>query len=178
MAGGSTSGHAQAANSQVQQLGGQLAAVRARNRWLTQENTDLIRKMNVEKSKARNAVAAARHQVAREYRRQEAALNARGRALAARKAALDRRERKVTGLEHAWAANTIPGDGIFLVGSDIEPGTYKAPASANCYYARLASLNTSDIIDNNNVSGPVVIEVLPSDKALELSGCANFHKVG
>ena len=101
-------------------------------------------------------------------------------ALAAKTAALDARERKITGAETAAKANSFPGEGTFQVGSDIKPGTYKsAPASSgNCYHARLNSLDSSDIIDNGNSSGPVVFTVKPTDKAVLVSGCETFNKVG
>ncbi len=100
--------------------------------------------------------------------------------LKAQAAQVEERERKVTGQEAEAAASTVPGDGLFLVGSDIEPGVYKADPSPsdNCYFARLSSTDTGDIIDNGNTSGPVVITVRRSDKALQLNGCAAFRKVG
>ncbi|PRC43215.1 hypothetical protein C6A85_000000106490 [Mycobacterium sp. ITM-2017-0098] len=57
------------------------------------------------------------------------------------------------------------------MGSDILPGIYRTPGGGHCYWARLNSLDTSDIIDNNNSSGPQVIEVLPTDRAFQTSGC-------
>lgn len=87
---------------------------------------------------------------------------------------LARRSR--TWRNHTWlgrscAANTVAVAGMYRVGTDLQPGTYKADASNGCYYARLSSRNSSDIIDNNTVSGPVVIQVLPNAAALKLSGC-------
>jgi hypothetical protein len=60
----------------------------------------------------------------------------------------------------------------------VRPGTYRAAASPGCYWARLSSLDTSDIIDNDNADGPVVVQVLPSDKAFQTTRCASFHKIG
>jgi len=95
---------------------------------------------------------------------------------------LDLRELTVSDMERTWAANTIPGGGVFIVGADIDPGLYKADASrpGSCYYARLRGLSGSlkDIIDNNNVSGPVALKIGATDRALEVSGCNEFHKVG
>ena len=91
---------------------------------------------------------------------------------------LERLRDEVSDAEQQIEDKTIPGTGTYVVGEDIEPGTYRAEASPGCYWARLSSLNTSDIIDNNNADGPVVIEVLASDKALELSNCADFVKQG
>lgn len=141
-------------------------------------NATLTGEVAAANKRADGALAAARVKVKREFASQAASFTKRKHAMDLRSAALDRREHKVSGMEHAWAANTIPGDGVYQVGSDIQPGTYKAAASPGCYYARLSSLDTSDIIDNNNVDGPVVIQVGVSDAALELSGCSDFHKVG
>jgi hypothetical protein len=85
---------------------------------------------------------------------------------------------QVRGVHQQIDDRTIPGTGTYVVGEDIQPGTYRAKASPGCYWARLSSLDTSDIIDNNNADGPVVIEVLSSDKALELSNCADFVRQG
>jgi hypothetical protein len=74
------------------------------------------------------------------------------------------------------------GDGTWVVGSDIQPGVYKTqgPGAGGlpCYWARLSSLNTQDIIDNGLPNGPTTIEVHSGDKALELSGGCTWHKVG
>lgn len=162
-----------------------VAAVKAQETTLSEklnqarsDNADTAAKLDQAEKRAEGAVAAARVEVKKQFADKTAALKRRVSRLNARSADLDRREKKVTGMEHAWAANTIPGDGMFLVGTDIAPGVYKANASEGCYWSRLSSLNTSDIIDNNNENGPVVLQVAPSDKALELSGCADFHKVG
>jgi type II secretory pathway pseudopilin PulG len=74
-------------------------------------------------------------------------------------------------------ANNFSGDGTYLVGTDIKPGIYKADPSVGCYWARLDSLDTSDIINNNNVDGPVVVEILSGDTAFMVSGCGDFRKV-
>jgi hypothetical protein len=85
---------------------------------------------------------------------------------------------QVSGVRHTIAQNSFAGTGTFLVGSDIAPGTYRAAASPGCYWARLSSLDTSDIVDNDNADGPVVVEILSSDKAFQASDCASFHKIG
>lgn len=85
---------------------------------------------------------------------------------------------QVSGARTKIAKSTFSGDGTYVVGDDVEPGTYRAAASSGCYWARLRSLDTSDIIDNNNADGPVVVEILPSDKAIEVARCSTFHKVG
>lgn len=138
-------------------------------------------RQNAEKAQtdAANASATALKQVQAELASRKAQLDARAAQIASAQKALDAREAKVSGMEASYAANTIPGDGVLQVGSDIKPGTYKASASdsGNCYWARLASSDTSDIIDNGNTSGPVTITVRSSDWGLDLSGCNEFHRV-
>jgi multidrug efflux pump subunit AcrA (membrane-fusion protein) len=85
---------------------------------------------------------------------------------------------QVSGVRHTIAQNTFDGTGTFLVGSDIQPGEYRATASPGCYWARPSSLDTSDILDNDNADGPVVVQILPSDKAFQADGCGSFHKIG
>jgi hypothetical protein len=86
--------------------------------------------------------------------------------------------REVQGQVKSANANTVPGTGTFVVGEDIQPGTYRAAAQPGCYWARLNSLDTSDIADNDNADGPVVVQILPSDKAFQTTDCADFHKTG
>lgn len=74
------------------------------------------------------------------------------------------------------------GEGTFLVGTDIRPGTYRAPAasSGNCYWERMRDLTGSmnSTIANDNTSGPVLITVKSTDKAVKVSGCSTFTRVG
>jgi hypothetical protein len=88
------------------------------------------------------------------------------------------RLRRLQGQVQTAKANTVPGTGTFVVGDDIKPGTYRAAAHPGCYWARLNSLDTSDIADNDNADGPVVVQILPTDKAFQASDCASFHKAG
>jgi hypothetical protein len=83
--------------------------------------------------------------------------------------------------EPADPAGSIEGDGTFLVGDDIAPGTYRAaaPTSGNCYWARLRDLDggIKSIIANGNTSGPVVIRVAARDYAVETTGCETFQRI-
>lgn len=89
---------------------------------------------------------------------------------------LSRLESQVSGAEQRIEDSTLAGDGMYIVGDDIQPGTYKSEGQDGCYWARLSGLGggLDDIIANGNTSGQVTIEVSPGDKALELSGCAEF----
>lgn len=76
------------------------------------------------------------------------------------------------------AGITIPGDGTFLVGDDIQPGTYRTAGGAGCYWARLkgTSGELGDIIANGNVTGPTTITIAPSDAAFQTSGCVEWQQ--
>ncbi|MCH7232186.1 hypothetical protein L0U85_15165 [Glycomyces sp. L485] len=90
---------------------------------------------------------------------------------------LDSREESITETEDEIEENTIPGDGIWVVGDEVEPGTYKAQGSGSaCYWARLGSLDTSDILDNHFGSAKVTVELHNSDAAFETSGCGSWVK--
>jgi hypothetical protein len=74
---------------------------------------------------------------------------------------------------------TIGSDGTFLVGTDIVAGTYSSAGpvgSGRCYWKRLSSLNSSDIIDSAMSSKPQVVQIDPSDKAFKTDGCQPWQK--
>lgn len=78
--------------------------------------------------------------------------------------------------------STMSGDGLYVVGHDIRPGMYRTAGPADggrgvCYYALLASTNTSDIIDNGTVRGPVTITVGPEVKAVLHNGYKPWHRL-
>ena len=168
-------------------IGVEAAAISAANARATAAQNKLTTAQSAlsaaqsEAKTAQDALSAAQS----EAKTAQDALSAAQAGLAARKTALDAaaaavaaREAKVGAAEKAAQANTFAGEGTYLVGTDVKPGTYKADASTGCYWARLKSLDTSDIIDNQNTDGPVVLQILPTDKAVEVSRCAEFHKVG
>lgn len=81
------------------------------------------------------------------------------------------------------AGTGFPGDGTFIVGSDVQAGTYRSgtPTSGNCYWARLSTTDgagTDGILANNNSAGPSVVTIQKTDKAFNTSGCEAWTKVG
>lgn len=97
-------------------------------------------------------------------------------ALDAREAAVKSREDAITAKEKVVAANTIPGNGTFIVNRDIQPGQYRSEGGESCYWKR--SDASGGTIDNYIGSGPAVVTVRASDATLETSRCAPFTKVG
>jgi hypothetical protein len=74
---------------------------------------------------------------------------------------------------------TIDHDGLFVVGTDIVPGTYSSAGpvgTGTCYWKRLSSLNGKDIIDNALSSKPQVVEIEPTDTAFKTDGCQPWQK--
>ena len=148
---------------------------------LDKQNAALVKRVAKLRATTKSAVGDARAAAAKVKIRQ-AQLDARERALNAANASLDRRQRAVSGLERSWQAGTIHGDGIFVVGTDIVAGVYRADASPSgtCYYARLSALSGGsprNVIASSRVAGPLTLSVHSGDTALELRGCADFHKV-
>jgi len=81
-------------------------------------------------------------------------------------------------LSRITASKTSFDDGIFIVGTDITPGTYKDTGGDNCYYARLSGFSgsLSEILANNNVSAPTIVTIKASDKGFESKGCGTWTK--
>jgi Tfp pilus assembly protein PilN len=112
-----------------------------------------------------------------ELDQRESDLDAREQDLEELKARLDDREQQLAQQEEAIEANTIPGDGIWMVGDEVQPGIYKAQGSGSaCYWARLSSLDTTDILNNHFGSANVSVEITNSDFAFETAGCGSWIK--
>ena len=82
-----------------------------------------------------------------------------------------------TGAAARGPATSIPGDGTFRVGVDVQPGTYQSSGSDECYWARLSGLGGSvnDIIANSNAAGPQVVQVASSDVAFKTQNCGTWN---
>lgn len=80
-------------------------------------------------------------------------------------------------------APTGPGtagfsDGTYLVGTDIAPGTYRAPGGSACYYARLSNLSGEfNAIISNGLGVSPVITVAESDAAFSSRHCGQWQSV-
>lgn len=71
-------------------------------------------------------------------------------------------------------------DGAYIVGKDIEPGTYKNSGSSGCYYARLSDFtgDMNSIIANGTTDTPTVVTIKPTDTGFEAQGCGKWTKIG
>lgn len=61
------------------------------------------------------------------------------------------------------------GDGIFEVGVDISPGTYRAlgEESKAIMWARLSDFSGNGVLATGCVRGPCIVTVLPTDRGFE-----------
>ncbi|MEV5550194.1 hypothetical protein AB0L35_29355 [Streptomyces sp. NPDC052309] len=80
-------------------------------------------------------------------------------------------------------AATMAGDGgMFAVGTDIAPGTYKSTGNTDdmCYWERAkdAEHSLDSIIANDNVSGTAVVTISASDGYFKTTGCKDWQKTG
>jgi hypothetical protein len=77
-------------------------------------------------------------------------------------------------------SQTSFGDGDFIVGTDMVPGTYRNTASTGCYYARLSGFGhtLSDILANENTDAQAVVTIAASDKGFEATRCGTWTKIG
>ncbi|MEU8620187.1 hypothetical protein [Streptomyces sp. NPDC048623] len=79
--------------------------------------------------------------------------------------------------------NELKGNGgMFKVGVDIAPGTYKSTGNKDdaCYWERAkdASHSTDAILANDNVSGTAIVKVSASDAYFKSTGCGDWVKTG
>lgn len=67
----------------------------------------------------------------------------------------------------------VLGDGVYLVDEDIAPGEYTGVLVAETgYWARLKNTDgtVNSVIESRLVTGPFVVTIIESDRALELRG--------
>jgi hypothetical protein len=72
------------------------------------------------------------------------------------------------------------GDGKFIVGTDIAPGTWRnSDSSGGCYWARLSGFGGTfgDLIANEFSSSIQVVTIAPGDAGFESSDCGTWTKI-
>ncbi|MFF4502553.1 hypothetical protein [Streptomyces sp. NPDC001401] len=78
------------------------------------------------------------------------------------------------------AAKMAGDGGMFAVGTDIAPGTYKSTGNTDdsCYWERAKDAGHSlhSIIANNNVTGTAVVTISPGDAYFKTTGCGDWKK--
>lgn len=71
------------------------------------------------------------------------------------------------------------GDGMYIVGVDIEPGTWRNDGSSGCYWARLSGFTheVDDIIANQYADTQQIVTISPGDAGFESTGCGTWSKI-
>jgi multidrug efflux pump subunit AcrA (membrane-fusion protein) len=152
---------------------------------LVEQLEEVLEDLEVELQEARGPGAELKDREAELVRRerqltqQADELEDREAALVARAAELDVRS---TELEPTEAARVSFGNGVYEVGADVEAGRYRTqgPSGANpvgCYYARLREPTggIGNIIDNNIVNGPAVVD-LKTGEFFESDSCEVWER--
>lgn len=104
---------------------------------------------------------------------QERALKGRAAAISKQEAAVAKREKAVGIVEADIRRNTVPGEGVFRVGADMKPGTYRSAGRGGCYYAVLGDANGNNILSNNITNGPALVSVA-AGTFFETSRCSEW----
>lgn len=105
-------------------------------------------------------------------------LDERQQELAGQEQAVAEREKAVGVIEAEQAANSV-GNGVWTVGEDIQPGTYRAKeaVSGDCYWAVLVSGTNGDDIVNNGIPGGGRPKVtVKKGQDFELKRCGTWVK--
>ncbi|WP_371330039.1 hypothetical protein [Streptomyces sp. TP-A0356] len=90
---------------------------------------------------------------------------------------------KGAGAEEEAGTRSAPrGDGSYVVGRDVRPGTYRTTGNTDglCYWERAkdASGGADSLIANDNVTGTSYVTVKATDKVFRSSGCKDWQAVG
>ncbi|MEV8478721.1 hypothetical protein [Streptomyces sp. NPDC051173] len=85
----------------------------------------------------------------------------------------------VTDEKSGTPKSEVPGNGMYRVGVDIAPGTYKADGNkSGCYWERdKDALHGMDSIEaNENITGSGIVTITPQDAYFKTNGCAAWKK--
>jgi hypothetical protein len=91
------------------------------------------------------------------------------------KADLLEREEAVTAAEALIEDTTVPGDGTFQVGVDIERGLYSSAGKQGCHYAVTGDADRTDVLINKQTAGPATVS-LRADTWFVTRGCAEWTR--
>jgi hypothetical protein len=81
-------------------------------------------------------------------------------------------------LSQITTSKTTFDDGTYIVGTDLEPGTYKSSGVQGCYWARLSGFGGTldEIIANDNTDSAAIVTISASDKGFQSKGCGTWVK--
>jgi hypothetical protein len=81
-------------------------------------------------------------------------------------------------LSQTTKSKTSFDEGTYIVGTDIDPGTYKNTGDQNCYWERLRDFSGvfDGIIANGNPTGQAIVTIKASDKGFTSARCGTWTK--
>jgi hypothetical protein len=88
-----------------------------------------------------------------------------------------REEAKVAAPPKPGPKRTIT-DGLWKVGEEVAPGTYRSGGGGSCYWARLSGFSGDlDDIITNGIGRNQTVTISPSDVGFESSGCGTWTRI-
>ena len=83
-------------------------------------------------------------------------------------------------LSRVTTSTTSFGQGTFIVGTDMDPGTYQSSKGKSCYWERLSGFSGEfdDIIANDFLSGGrAIVTIEPGDVGFHSSRCGTWKRI-
>jgi hypothetical protein len=73
-------------------------------------------------------------------------------------------------------SQTSFSDGIYIVGTDIQPGTYKSSGETGCYWERMANFTggIDTILANDNTDSTAIVTISATDAGFKSSNCGTW----
>jgi hypothetical protein len=81
-------------------------------------------------------------------------------------------------LKRITKSKTSFGQGTYIVGLDIAPGTYRTRGGTGCYWARLSGFagGISGILANDNVTGQAIVTIKAGDRGFVSTNCGTWSR--
>lgn len=72
------------------------------------------------------------------------------------------------------------GDGTYIVGTDIQPGTYRSSGQTGCYWEREKNFlgNLGSILANDNTDSTAIVTIDASDEGFKSKDCGTWTPTG
>jgi hypothetical protein len=86
--------------------------------------------------------------------------------------------RWTSSLTRITKSTTRFGQGTYIVGIDIRPGTYQSSGGSRCYWSRLRNFTggLSSILANDNPRGHAIVTISRRDKGFSSAGCGTWRR--
>jgi hypothetical protein len=81
-------------------------------------------------------------------------------------------------LKRITRSTTTFGEGTYIVGVDIAPGTYQSKGGDGCYWARERAFTggLTSILANDNPTGQAIVTIKAGDRGFTSNGCAAWRR--